>query len=815
VRVSPAVSNFNAGELGATLEGRVDLAKYQNGLKRCENFIPLVQGALQRRGGTRFVAEVKDSADRTWTARFEFSATQAFVLEFGDLYVRFYTDHGVVESAPGVPYEIVSPYAAADLITDEGTFALSIEQSGDVLYIASNGDIQPQTLTRFGNTNWVFADYEPTTGPFLDQNKDETQVLWASAATGSITLKSNANLFASTDVGRLVRLQAQNLDVDPWEPDSNAAVNAGDLRRYDGKTYKALNSNKTGTIPPTHSSGVARDGNDTSIGVYWEYQDANYGVVKITAYTSATEVTATVLTQLPAGVVGSAKTITGITQANPGVVTSAAHGIPTATTVYLYGVVGMTEVNNKFFRTGTVGANTFDLAQTNTTSNTAYSSGGTAVVNATTRWSLGAWSETTGYPTAVAFAFERLWWAAGLQLWSSVPGQYDDLSPDTSGSVTADSAITRTLTAQDVNQILWLVEADRLIIGTPGGEFALGPITSVDPLGPDNVQIKRQSKKRCRAVQPLIVGTSVVYVQRSGRRLLRLEYSFEIDRFSSANMNALAPHITRTGIVGMAYQSEPDSVIWCWLADGSLIGFTLDTEQDVIGWHRHPLGGDGFVESVECIPDPNGDRDEVWLIVRRTINGATKRFVEYMERAHEEGDDQENGFYVDAGLTYDGVAVSTVTGLDHLEGETVQVCVDGASHPDCTVSGGEITLNRASSVVHVGLQADARFITLRPEAGGGDGTAQGKVKRIHGATVRLIETLGGKLGMEGSTLSPLLYRRPSASMDQAPPLFSGDIDVTIDGDYEPNGRMEFVNDQPFPTLVVGLFPRMQVNDARK
>ena len=283
MRASPALSNFNAGELGATLEGRVDLAKYQNGLKRCENFIPLVQGALQRRGGTRFAAEVKDSSDRTWFARFEFSATQAFVLEFGDLYVRFYTDHGVLESSPGVPYEIVSPYGVADLITDEGTFALSLEQSGDVLYIASNGDIPPQTLTRVANTNWVFAEYQPTTGPFLDRNTDETVVMWASAKTGSITLRANANVFAAPDVGRLVRLEAQNLDVDPGEPDSHAALVEGDLRRYDGKTYKALTGNKTGTIPPTHTSGVASDGNDTSIGVDWEYQDANYGVVRITA----------------------------------------------------------------------------------------------------------------------------------------------------------------------------------------------------------------------------------------------------------------------------------------------------------------------------------------------------------------------------------------------------------------------------------------------------------------------------------------------------------------------------------------------------
>jgi hypothetical protein len=853
-RVSPAITSLNAGELGPTLEGRTDLAKYPNGLHRCENFIPLVQGPAQRRAGTRFTQEVKDSGERVWIRRFEFSATQAYILEFGDQYLRFYTNHGALlvsgvtawsnatdyvigdlvaeggvnyyciqahtnQQPPdatywypltGSVYEIPTPYALADLTSEQGAFALDVEQSGDVLYIAGAGAYVPMTLTRFDTTDWVLAEYIAENGPFMDQNKDQAIVMWASAQSGSVTLRTNTDVFAPTDVDRLVRLQSQNFDVLPWEPDTSASVNAGDLRRFDGRTYKALNTAMTGVSPPIHDSGVATDGK-----VFWEFQDAGYGIAQITAYTSATQVTATVLTQLPADAVGEAKAISGITQADPAVVTATAHGFTNDKTVYLYGVVGMTQVNNQFFRTASVATNTFALATIDSTGYGAYVSGGTAVLNATMRWSLGAWSDTTGYPNAVAFAYDRLWWAKKLELYGSVPAAYTDMSVDFAGLVTPDAAIRRTLTAQDVNEILWLVESDRLLIGTPGGEFALGPITTVDPLGPDNVQVQRQSKRRCHGVRPAIVGTSVVYVQRAGRRLLLLDYAFEIDRFRSANMNALNAHITRSGIVDMAYQAEPDPVLWCVLANGSLIAFTLDQEQDATAWHRHPIGGNGFVETVETIPSPDGGRDEVWVVVRRTINGQTKRYVEFIERPWEDGDDQADVFYLDSGLTYDGAPATIISGLDHLEGQAVQVAADGASHPNRTVSGGQIELAVPASTVQVGLACPARLVTMRIEAGSQDGTSQGKVKRTHGATVRLHDTLGGKIGMEDGKLTEIQYRRPSMPMDQPPEIFTGDKEVTFDGDYETDGRIEFLQDQPFPATVVGIYPRMVTYDARK
>jgi len=870
-KASPALTSNNAGELGTTLAGRTDLSKYPNGCKRIENFEPLVQGPLRRRGGTRHASAVKDHTKRTWQERFEFSATQAYILEFGHEYLRFYTDHGPLlvsgvvawsnvtayaagdlavhlgvnyyciaahtnQAPPNATYwhaleadiyEIPTPWTLTDLTNEEGGFGLDIEQSADVLYVAGATRHRPRQLTRFDTTRWVLSLYPVKHGPFMEQNKDDALVMWASGKTGTVTVKANFNAFAATDVGRLLRLQSQDLDVPPWQASTRAEIAVGDLRRHDGRTYKALTNHETGTSAPIHESGVAKDGEDVdeddgNLGVYWEFQDAGYGIVEITGYTSPTQVTATVILQLPANVVGVAATLDSASQASEGAIsTTAPHGFADDRTVTFFGVGGMTQLNGKFFRTKSAADDDFVLLATDTTGFSAWTSGGTVVMNATRRWSLGAWSTTTGYPTVVSFAFERLFWGRGIYWWGSVPRQYADMSQDVAGLITPDCAVRGELSGQDVNKILWMIEAERLLIGTGGGEFALGPITEVDPLGPGNVLVKRQSKKRCRAVKPIVVDTSVIYVQRSGRRLLRMDYSTAVNRFVSRNMNALNPQITKSGIIDMAFQAEPDPIIWCVLGNGSLVGFTLDEEQDVTGWHRHPIGGNGFVESVECKPAPDGSREEVWIQVRRTINGATRRYYEFVEKPWEAGDDPADMFYVDSGLTYTGGQISTLTGLDHLEGQMVQILFNGAAHPDRIVSGGQVALapflpwKPSGNKIHAGLRATARVVKMPIEFGTAENSSQGRNTRIEGATLRVIDTLGGKAGIEGSELTEIQYREPGMPQDAAPPVYTGDRPVTFHGDYSGAPCIEIVQDQPFPMTLAAIYPRATINDAPK
>ncbi len=743
-KASPIQTSFNAGEFAPELDGRVDIGKYANACRRMENFFPLVQGPARRRGGTKFVNEVKDSTDRTWLARFEFNTTQAYILEFGDLYVRFYTDNGILESAPSVPVEVTTPWPASALTNTDGTFALRMVQSGDVLYIC-HPSYAPRKLSRTGATTWTIAELDTVGGPFEDVDPDETITVYASAATGAgVTLTSSSGIFAATDVGRLFYLEQKKANaITAWE--SAKAVLLNDLRRSDGKTYKALNAGTTGGIKPVHSVGAEYDG---SAGVQWEFQDPGYGWVEITGYTNTTTVTCTVLSRLPDQTV----------------------------------LVG----------------------------------------NATTRWAFGAWGSVPGYPSHVTFFRDRLVFARALdrKMWFSVSGDYENFKDrDSGGVVTADMSVSIEVQSDQANQIQYLMPAAALIVGTAGGEHICRELTDTEPFGPENVTIVKSSENGGKSVQPVQVGESILFVQRSGRKLREVTFDALQDGYKTTDVSILAPHMVPKGkaIIHLAYQKEPHSIVWAVRSDGLLLGFTFNREQDVTGWHRHPVGGafgsgDAVVECIEAVPSPDNDRDDLWMIVKRTIDGATVRYVEFMQAEWESGDDQEDAFYVDCGLTYDGAAATTISGLDHLEGETVKVLADGATHPDRTVASGAITLQRSASVVQIGLSCPAKVATMRLNAGAADGTAQGKTKRINRVVVRLLDTLGGEMGPDENETDEILFRSGSDPMDSAPPIFTGDKEIAWRGGYEKDAIVWYVNDDPLPATVVAVMPQVTTQD---
>lgn len=763
-KAAPIRSSFNAGELSPLLDGRVDVAKYQNGCRVMENFIPTVQGPAVRRAGTRYVAEVKTSANRTWLARFEFSTTQAYVLEFGNLYIRFYTNHGQLLNL-GSPYEVVTPWTTADL-TDatDGTFRLSMAQSGDIIYIA-HPSYPLQKLSRLGATNWTLTEVALLNGPFKTQNSTRTSTMYASATTGAgVTLTASTATFTSNMVGSYVYLEPADLSsIKPWTSGQEYSTNPlNSKRRSDGKTYNCLTNGtptagkvwRTGPDKPIHTYGTQADGDyngktGTNVereGLDWQFVDTGFGYVKITGYTSSTVVTVTVMgdNPLPAGVVGSG--------------------------------------------------------------------------NATFRWALASFSAVDGYPSKVCFFRERLALAKGQDLYFSVAGDFENFaSKDDSGQIVADRAIQVTISSDQVNAVQWMAPTQALIVGTSGGEFACLENSTSEAFAPGNVKIELQTSEGSRSVTPVRVGFSVLMTQASGRKVKEVAYNFQQNGYVSNDLTALADHVTKSGIVQTVWHKEPYVAMWAVRADGQLLGFTFNREQDVVGWHRHILGGaysggQAVVESVSVIPSPNRNRDELWLIVKRTINGVTRRFVEYLESEYADGDAQADAFYVDAGATYSGTPATTISGLSYLEGQTVQVLADGAAHPDRTVSGGAITLQIAASKVQVGLGYVSTLQTNRIEAGAGDGTAQGKTKRINKCVLRFYNTLGAKAGPDTSTLDEINFRTGSDLMNQPPPLFTGDKLMDWPGGYEFEGYLTVRQTQPLPMTLVALMPLVHTND---
>lgn len=433
-------------------------------------------------------------------------------------------------------------------------------------------------------------------------------------------------------------------------------------------------------------------------------------------------------------------------------------------------------------------------------------------------WQLGAWSDTTGYPSCVTFHEERLCFAGSTNqpqtVWMSKSGDYENFAPtETDGDVLADDAITVTISDSKVNAIRWMESAESLFLGTVGGEKLIRANTLGEALTPDNVTAKGQTTRGCANALPVRLDRAILFIQRARKKLHEIKYSFENDSYAAEDVSILAHHLTRPGLKQIAYQATPWSVVWIARDDGVLIGFTYERDQQALAWHRHPIAGaNAKVLSLACIPG-NG-QDELWAVIERTINGGTKRYIEYLgyEFAPADENDKAAAFFVDSGLSYSGALEDTFTGLGHLEGQVVSILADGATHPARTVSGGAVTLDREASTVHVGLAYSSEIETMDLEAGSAIGTAQGKKKRINKVTVRLIETLGCHVGRAGH-MDEVLFRSGSDPMNASPPLFTGDKTIEFAAGWDQTATVRITQSLPLPCTVTAIVPSLTTNDG--
>lgn len=837
-RVSPLQNNFSSGELSPLFFGRTDADRYKTALAVCKNYLPTIQGGLIRRPGTMFVSEAKDSTKKIRLIPFEFSTEQAYILEFGDQYIRFYKDNALITLNPqnltaatqanpvvvtysgsdtysngdrviitGVSgmtqlnnrefivanvntgantfelkdttntnvngtgyeaytsggsiseiYEIASPYLEADL------FEIKYTQSADIIYLV-HPEYAPRKLTRTGHTSWTLTAINFLDGPYLSTNTTSTS-LTPSAATGTgITLTASSIVgindglgFLTTDVGRLIRIK-------------------------EGSTW---------------------------------------GYVKITGYTSTTVVTVDVI---------------------------------------------------------------------NTLTNT----------SAKTVWRLGLWSDTTGYPSCVVFHEDRLTFAGSpaspQRLDASRSSDYENFAPtETDGTVGPSNALAFSFNSNDVNVVRWLAADEKgLIVGTVGNEWLVRPSSFGEALTPTNINAKKSTSYGSADIQPVQVGKATLFIQRAGRKLREMTYFYDADGFRASDITVLAEHVTGSGIVQLAYQREPQSIVWAVRNDGVLAAMLYERDIDNInvGWSRHIIGGvsdaansDAIVESVAVIPSPTTERYDTWVVIKRRINGRTVRYVEYITKLFEDLDDQQDAFFVDSGLTYDdpktisaattanpvvitatahgfsngdrvlitevkgmeelntntftvagatantfqlsGIngtsynayvsggevrkLVSTISSLNHLEGQTVSICADGAALPDDVVTNGKVELTNPSAVVHIGFGFNSDGQLLRIDAGSADGTALAKLRRTNETGFLLHRTLGFKIGMNFDELDELTFRTSSDPMTRAPALFTGILTEHLEANYDFENQICWRQSQPLPGMILAVMPQMITQD---
>lgn len=380
---------------------------------------------------------------------------------------------------------------------------------------------------------------------------------------------------------------------------------------------------------------------------------------------------------------------------------------------------------------------------------------------ATLDWSLGAWSRTTGWPSVVMLHQQRLWFAnrteAINRVWSSVADDFENFQPSapSTATTTATDSIVRVIDDNQVNAVLWMASASRgLLVGTFGNEYLGAPSSSNSLPQPDDFDFRRQSNFGSRAnVEPQHVGNSVLFVQRSGCRVHELAFRFEQDQYVAPDVTLLAEHALSSPAVDSAYQQNPHSVIFYLRQDGKMAGVTFDRSQDVSGWCRIIAGGsfdggDAVIESIAVVRDDPDDL--VFMIVKRTINNQTKKYVEYMTPYFSSTASLSDAFLVDSGLTYSGTAVNAVSGLGHLEGQTVNIIADGAVHPNKVVIGGSVSLDYYAEKVSVGLRVICQLKTMPiVNVPADDGSPSvGKKVRPTRAHIMLNRSLGGYVSTE-------------------------------------------------------------------
>ena len=421
-------------------------------------------------------------------------------------------------------------------------------------------------------------------------------------------------------------------------------------------------------------------------------------------------------------------------------------------------------------------------------------------------------------PSCVSFFEQRLVFAGTNNnpqtLWFSKSGDYENF---TTGS-NADDAMIYTIASNQVNRVRYLKAQRTLIVGTSGGEFTVSADGTDAAITPTNIAIKRQSSYGSANIDAQVAGNATLFLQKAKRKIRELSYNFDTDGYVAPDLTILNDIVTKSGINEMVYQQEPDSILWCVRDDGVLAGLTYQRSENVVAWHRHIFGGsfgsgDAVCESAATISGTLTE-DELWVIVKRTINGATKRYVECFANFDFDETDATDFRFLDSHLTYSGSATTTLSGLAHLEGQTVSVLADGATHADKVVSSGSITLDRSAEKAVVGLAYDSVLQTMRVEGGAAEGTSQGKTKRISKVVLRLFETVGAKVGPSLTELETIPFRTTSSLLSNpVETLLAGDKEIEFRDDYNTDGFIFVKQDQPLPLSVLAIYPTVVTSDG--
>ena len=437
-------------------------------------------------------------------------------------------------------------------------------------------------------------------------------------------------------------------------------------------------------------------------------------------------------------------------------------------------------------------------------------------------WALesAAWSAALGWPSAVVLYEGRLGFAGTARfpqtIWMSA---IDDLFHFGLGPLATDALELSLVDSGGnitLNLIRWLMPAENMLVGTTHGEYRLIG-SGDDPLSPLTPPRNRiQSTFGSDSVQPLKVGAALLFTQRQGSKVREMAYDDRTQTtFIARDITVTSDHLLKSArVVELAYQQEPHSLVWAVRSDGQMLGLTYDQSEQVVAWWRMVTAG--AFESVATVPHPSANAHRTWVAVRRTIAGDETRYIEYLDPEasmalptpvamfNELTQESEEiagweGLTVDAAVVYENINTAVLTGLDHLEGATVEIVGDGGVFPAQVVTGGQVTLSQAVHTAFVGLPYIPRGRTMPVDITVRGTTGQGLRKRWANLRARLIGT--ACLVMQNETVP---FRQPHMPTGQGVAPFTGDREVMAMG-HDRYGYISFTVPQPLPCTIIAVY----------
>ncbi|WP_292960508.1 hypothetical protein [Novosphingobium sp. UBA1939] len=745
-RTTPVQTSFNGGELSRRLSARIDQGIYAIAVEQMVGWAPLVEGPAEAMPGTIHVAQAPGPCR---LIRFEPFSTQGHVIEASAGKFRVYTNDALI-AIGGVPVEVASPYSWADVQQ------LRTHHDKDVLYCTMRGK-KPREFRRDGATAFSFADLELKNGPFEDRNEDKGLRVSASALSGDVTLTATTGIFAATDVGGLFQLEAEDFgDIPAWEP--GITVTAGQLLTYEERVYRVVGGGaamRTGGYSPVHTEGVEWDGvghgtdiNDKpAAGVQLEYVHDKIGILRITSFTSATEVGATVLRHLPfSSVDGNYDYTGGYYDPEWG------SWVPVDGSVsYAYG---------------------------------------------TWRWRFGAFSDTRGHPESACIWNERLWLSKDNTVYGSASGDLHNFAVwNELGELTNDMALTAEL--PDPNPVFHMVGDDKLLILNKTGMFALGPAGTGSGVGPNNRRVDRQNNRSCGTPEPVALDSRTIYIDRSGRRVHEGDYDPGRNTEAGVDLTRYARHIGKSKFVRLAAQSLPLNHLWAVVGDGTLACAVYLPDEQVLGWGRRKLASGMLARDLCCITDPDGVYDQVWIAAE--FGGAWH--VLRMAQWREDGDSDVNAVMLDMAAIYDDAEPLATFTHPVLRNRTIDVVASGAWYQVETDAAGQFTLPEPATPVVAGLPYEAVLTGLPIESGGETGPARGKMARIGRGWIEVELSQGLEVGVP-DTLVPLEQLQGDSPTDEGFAPESGIRIIEQAGDWTRRPRLEARRVAPFQATIL-------------